>query len=61
MKADKLWIAILFAWDPSPIKTSVDSQLIVNSSTLLQKLILQADSWSPMHILLRGGGMGKIN
>lgn len=56
-KADKLWIAILFAWDSSPIKTCADFQLIANSSTLLQELILQADSWPSMHILL--GGYGK--
>lgn len=65
--ADKLWIAILFAWDSSPIKTCADSRLIVNSSTLLQKLILQEEGWSPMHILFfffsggLCGDMGKIN
>lgn len=56
MKADKLWIAILFAWDSSPVKACVDSQLILSSSTLLQKLNLQADS--PMHIIFFGGGGG---
>lgn len=63
MKADKLWIVILLAQDSSPVKTCVDSQLILSSSTLLQKLILQADSWeSYAHYFLEGSrGVGKIN
>lgn len=62
MKADKLWIAILFAWDSSPVKTCVDSQLILSWSTLFQKLNLQADSWESyaQHFFFGGVG-GKIN
>lgn len=59
MKADKLWIAILFAWDSSPVKTCVDSQLILSSSTLFQNL--QADSWeSYAQLFFFGGGGGWV-
>lgn len=59
VKADKLWIAILFTRDSSSVKTCVDSQLILSSSTLLQKLILQADSWESYAHHFWGGVGGR--
>lgn len=59
MKANKLWIAILFAQD-SAVKTCVDSQMILSSSTLLEKLILQANSREFYAHYFFSGGVLKL-